>query len=82
MSLSPSEPHFVSQIYEPPNIGQKWFCIQNIPMDLRFQEKKKGFKYVTSLTIYSNSWDTGEFRCFFKHPVVMLLRFVKVAWLY
>ena len=29
------------QIYQTPNMGQKWFCIQNLQMDLSFQEKKK-----------------------------------------
>ena len=36
-----SEPHFVLEISPPPLIKQKWFCIQNLHMDLRVQEKKK-----------------------------------------
>ena len=32
--------HFVLQISWPPLIAQKWFCIQNVRMDLSFQEKK------------------------------------------
>ena len=34
------EPHFVLRISRPPSIVQKWFCIQNVRMDLSFQEKK------------------------------------------
>ena len=32
--------HFVSLSCPPPNIAQKWFCIQTLRMDLSFQEKK------------------------------------------
>ena len=34
------ETHFVSHISQPPLNAQKWFCIQNVRMDLSFQEKK------------------------------------------
>ena len=40
MTLTISEPHFVFQISKPPNIAQKWFCIQSLHMDLSFQKKK------------------------------------------
>ena len=41
MSWSVSESHFVLWIFRPPNIAQKWFCIQNLRMDLSFQGKKR-----------------------------------------
>ena len=41
MNWSNSEPYFVFQISQPPNIAEKCFCIQNLQMDLSFQEKKK-----------------------------------------
>ena len=40
MNLSVSEPHFVSQISHHPKIAEKWFCTQNLRMDISFQEKK------------------------------------------
>ena len=40
MTLSISESYFVLQISQSPNIAQKWFCIQNLHMDLSFQKKK------------------------------------------
>ena len=40
MTLSISEPHFAWQIFQPPNIAQKWFCIQSLHMDLGFQKEK------------------------------------------
>ena len=58
MTLSSSESHFVFQISQPPNIGQKLFCIQNLQMDISFQEEKTVYKYVTWFTNYSNSGDT------------------------
>ena len=68
--MSISDPHFVCQISQPPNIGQKWFCILNLHMDLSFQEKKTACKSVTWFSIYGNYRNTGEFRrFFFKHPV-------------
>ena len=69
MNLSTSEPHFVFQISQPPNIGQKWFCISDLQINLSFWEKKTICKSVTLFTSYSNSCDTGEFMRFFKHPV-------------
>ena len=38
LDLFTSEPHFVFQISFLPNIAQKWFCVQNLPMDLFFGE--------------------------------------------
>jgi len=70
MKLSALEPHFVFQISQPPNIGQKWFCILDLRMDLSFQEKKMACGSVTWFTVCSGSRDTGEFRRFFlKRPV-------------
>ena len=40
MNLSVSEPYFVSQLSQPPNITQKWFSIQNLHMNLCFQKKR------------------------------------------
>ena len=40
MNLCISEPHFVLQISQPPNIAQKWFFTQNLHMGLSFQKKK------------------------------------------
>ena len=69
MNLSTFEPNFVFQISQPPNIGQKWFCIPNLQMDRSFQKKKTVCKSTTWFTSCSNSRHTGEFRHFFKHPV-------------
>ena len=41
MNLSISEPHFVLQISQPPNIAQKWFCIQNLHMGDSTQPQQK-----------------------------------------
>ena len=46
MTFSISEPHFVLQISQPPIIAQKWFCIQNLHMDISFQQKKAVCKSV------------------------------------
>ena len=35
------EPYFVLWISWSPNIAHKWFCIQNLSIDLSFQEKKR-----------------------------------------
>ena len=43
LNLSTSEPYFVFQISQPPNLAQIWFCIQNLQMDISFKEKKKQF---------------------------------------
>ena len=40
-TLSISKPYFVLQISQPANIEHKWFCIQNLHMDLSFQRKKR-----------------------------------------
>ena len=54
LNLSTSEPHFVFQISLLPNIAQKWFCMQNLHMDLSFQEKKTVYRSVTWFTSYNN----------------------------
>ena len=69
MNLCISEPHFVLQISQPPNIAQKWFCIQILRMDLSPQGEKQllnlldGLKVTTILVIKENSG------VFFKQPV-------------
>ena len=40
LNLSVSETYFVSQISQPPKMVEKWFCIQNLRMDLSFQGEK------------------------------------------
>ena len=65
INLFTFETHIVSQKSQLPEITQKWFCIQNLGMDLSFQEKKTTCKSVTCSSSYSNSSDTGEFRTFF-----------------
>ena len=57
VNLCPSEPHFVFQITPPPNIGQKWFCIQNLRMDLSFQfvNPLHGLQVKAILLIQENS---------------------------
>ena len=40
INLFTSETHIVSQISQLPEITQKWFWIQNFPMNLSFQGKK------------------------------------------
>ena len=47
INLSISEPHFVLQISQPPNIAQKWFCIQNLHMDISLQKKQTVYKSVS-----------------------------------
>ena len=66
MQLSVSEPYFALLISWSPKIAQKWFCIQNLRLDLSFQEKKTIWK--------SNAWFTRNLQnkhgtIFFKHPV-------------
>ena len=46
INLPISELHFVLQISQPPNITQKWFCIQNLHMDISFQKKQTVYKSV------------------------------------
>ena len=41
LNLSTSEPPFVFQISQPTNIAQKWFCMENLRMDLSKQEGEK-----------------------------------------
>ena len=50
--VSNPESHFVLKISRPPNITQKWFYIQNLRMDLSFQEKKTIWKSDTWLPRY------------------------------
>ena len=40
---SGSEPHLVLRISWPLNFAQEWYCIQNMSMDLSFQEKIQYF---------------------------------------
>ena len=61
--------HFVLQISWLPKIVQKWFCIQNLRMDLSFQEKKTVCKSVTWFTSYANSRIQENSWVFFKRPV-------------
>ena len=58
LNLLTSQPHFVSQIYLPPNITQKWFYIQNLQRGLSFQEKRTVCKSVTWRTSNTNSQET------------------------
>ena len=46
MNLCVKKNHFVSQTSQPPQIVQKWFCIQNVRMDLSFKEKKTVCNFV------------------------------------
>ena len=61
LNLCTSELHFVFQISQPPNIAQKWFCIQILRMDLSSQGNKQfvnllhGLKVTTILVIKENS---------------------------
>ena len=61
INFSTSEAHFVSQISQPPERTQNWFCIQNLPMDLSFQGGKRcvflrhGSQVTTVLVISENS---------------------------
>ena len=54
LNLSTSEPHFVFQISLLSNIAQKWFCMQNLRMDISFQEKKTVCKSVKWFTSFNN----------------------------
>ena len=57
MTLSISESYFVYQISQAPNIAQKWFCIQNLHMDLSFQKKKTVWKYFSRLLRYLTNYE-------------------------
>ena len=71
INFSTSEAHFVSQISQPPERTQNWFCIQNLPMDLSFHGEKRfvilwhGSQVTTVLAISENAC------VFFIHPVVI-----------
>ena len=58
------KPHFISQISPSHKIEQKRFCMQNLRMDLSFQEKKTIWKSDTWLLRYEAKsqshffWDT------------------------
>ena len=58
-----------------PKIVENWFYIQNLRMDLSYQEKS-----VTWFKCYNNSSDTGEFMRFFKHPDILLIKSGKYEW--
>ena len=55
------------QISQSPKIAQKWFCIQNLHMNLSFQEKKKQFENPILGCRDIRKINTAPF--FFKHPV-------------
>ena len=65
ITLFTSETHIVSQISQLPEITQKWFFIQNLRMDLSFQEKKTLCISEAWFTSYKSSSDMGEFLRFF-----------------
>ena len=50
------------QISRLPKIVQNWFCIQNLRVDLSFQEEKTVCKSVTWFKSNNNLQDAGEFR--------------------
>ena len=68
LNLSTFEPHFVFQISLLPNIAQKWFCMQNLRMDLSFQEKNAVCKSVTWFASYNNYWMKENSGVFFETP--------------
>ena len=72
INLSPSEPHFIFQISQPPNIGQKWFCIQNLQMDLSFQEEKRLMNPLHSLQVTAILVIQENSGVFLKHTVHFL----------
>ena len=73
INLFTFETHIVSQISQLPEITQKWFCIQNLPMNLSFQGKKTVCNFVAWFTSYSRSCDIREFlRFFLIRPVANL----------
>ena len=41
INFSTAKDDFVSQISQPPERTQNWFCIQNLPLNLSFQGKKR-----------------------------------------
>ena len=53
--------NFILQISQLQKILQNWFCIQNLCMDLIFQEKTTVCKSVTWFTSYNNFRVNGEF---------------------
>ena len=69
LNLSISQPYFVFQISQPPNMAQEWFCIQHTQMDLSFQERKAVCYSVAWFTSYNNFHDTEEFRRLFKNAL-------------
>ena len=71
LNLSVSQPYFVFQIFQPPNMAQRWFCIQHSQMDLCFQERKTVSNSVAWLTSYNNFlWNRRIQAGFFKRPVL------------
>ena len=46
--MSVSVSHFILYIYQPSEIAQKWFCFQNLGMNLSFQGSRlsNGFRYI------------------------------------
>ena len=60
MNMCISEPHFVLQISQRPNIAQKWFCTQNLNMRLSFQKKKTVLNSVSWFSEILNKYK-GQF---------------------
>ena len=65
INLFTSETNIVSQISQLPEITQKWFYIQTLPMNLSYQGKKTVSNFVTWFTSYSRSCNIREFFGFF-----------------
>ena len=63
MNFCVEEPHFVSQISQPPGMRQKWFCIQNLRMDLSFisETMEWNYKYFISPEIRTKTLNTKPF---------------------
>ena len=59
------------QISQPPKIAQKWFCTQNLRMDLSFQEEKKLFE---NPTLGCRDIRQNPVSFFLGHPVVLANR--------
>ena len=68
--------NFILQISQLQKILQNWFCIQNLCMDLIFQEKTTVCKSVTRLKNQNNFPDTGEFRRSFWNTLYKWLKWI------
>ena len=65
--------HFVLQISQPPKVAQKWFCIQNVHMDLSFQQKKTAWNSVIWFLRYISK--TKSFSCWTSFIFMIFLGF-------